>query len=106
MKETELKDVLISASNVNQTLTGLDLERTAFNLSGNPESASLARDSLGGALISTTASLFRYLLIEAENKAGKIFRDLNTSIHDLANLTCRIFPFINLLKEITVFKWD
>ncbi len=106
MKESELKDVLVSAHNVDQTLTGLDLERTAFNLSGNPESASLARDSLGGALISTTASLFRYLLIEGENQAGKIFRDLNTSIHDLAILACRINPFISLLKEIITFKWN
>ncbi len=105
MDSSRLKKELTTLLTVETPIPTLELERSAYDLSGNPESASLARDMLEGALIGTTASLFGYLLIEDENRAGKFFRDLHSNCRLVASRVRRINTFIIFLKEFLSFKW-
>ncbi|MFX0182417.1 MAG: hypothetical protein ACFE95_04965 [Candidatus Hodarchaeota archaeon] len=106
MSGAQLKKELESLLEQETSISSIELQRAAYDLSGNPESSYLAKKSLEGALISTTASLFCYLLIEGENQTGKIFRDLERDIRVLANQICTINPLILLLKELITFRWE
>ncbi|MFX0171182.1 MAG: hypothetical protein ACFE9L_04620 [Candidatus Hodarchaeota archaeon] len=106
MNGAQIKKELISLLEQDRSTPSLDLQRAAYDLSGNPESSYLAKKSLEGALISTTASVFCYLLIEDENQAGKIFMDLDRAIRFLANQIRKIHPLIHFLEELFTFKWE
>ena len=79
MDGSKLKQELSILLTTKTSSPSLEIERSAYDLSGNPESASLARTLLEGALIDITASLFQFLLIEDENHAGKFFHDLDNT---------------------------
>jgi hypothetical protein len=106
MNGTKLKKELTKLLAVEAPLSNLEIDRSAYDLSGNPESASLARNLLEVALISTTASLFEYLLIEDENRAGKLFRDLDSNCRFVASRISIINPLCILLKELLSYKWQ
>jgi len=106
MSGAQLKKELTSLLEQESSIPSIELQRATYDLSGNPESSYLAKKSLEGALISTTASLFCYLLIEGENQPGKIFRDLERNIRLLANQASTINPLILLLKELFAFRWE
>ncbi len=105
MDGTQLKKELATLLDDDTPLPTLEIDRAAYDLSGNPESASLARDMLERALISTTASLFGYLLIEEENRAGKFFHDLDNNCKFLANRVRKMNNLIILIKELLSFNW-
>ncbi|UCG90449.1 MAG: hypothetical protein JSU57_01585, partial [Candidatus Heimdallarchaeota archaeon] len=105
MDGTQLKKELVALFNVDTPLPTLEIDRAAYDLSGNPESASLARNMLERALISTTASLFGYLLIEEDNCAGKFFIDLDNNCRFLANRVQKMNTLFILLKELLSFNW-
>ncbi|MFX0125798.1 MAG: hypothetical protein ACFFAE_19405, partial [Candidatus Hodarchaeota archaeon] len=106
MDGTQLKRELSALFAEKTSLPSLEIEQAAYDLSGNPESASLARNMLERALISTTASLFGYLLIEDENQAGKFFRDLDTNCRFVATRIREINALYIILNEILNFNWQ
>ncbi|UCE12712.1 MAG: hypothetical protein JSV04_11020 [Candidatus Heimdallarchaeota archaeon] len=106
MDGTQLKNELVALFAAERPIPTLEIERAVYDLSGNPESASLARKMLEGALISTTASLLGYLLVEDENCAGKFFQDLNSNYRLIASHIRRINPLIIFLREFLQFKWQ
>lgn len=106
MNGTQLKNELAALFAAERPLPTLEIERAVYDLSGNPESASLARKMLEGALISTTASLLGYLLVEDENCAGKFFQDLNNNYSLIAGYNRRINPLVVFLREFLRFKWQ
>lgn len=106
MDGSQLKEELATLFVEDTPLPTLEIERSAYDLSGNPESASLARDMLEGALISTTASLFGYILIEDKNRAGKFFRDLDRNCIFCAERIRITNPLIILLETMLSFKWQ
>ncbi|MFX1285656.1 MAG: hypothetical protein ACFFB5_18595 [Promethearchaeota archaeon] len=105
MDGTQLKKELATLLDEDIPLPTLEIDRAAYDLSGNPESASLARDMLERALISTTASLFGYLLIEEEYHSGKFFRDLDTNCRFLANRIRKMNTLLILIKELLSYNW-
>jgi hypothetical protein len=107
MSGDQLKKELITliADDTDQPLPSFELERSAYDLSGNPESAAVVRDSLERALISTTASLFEYILIGTENNSGKLFQVLDSNIRITADRLRKINPFCTLLKALLEYKW-
>ncbi len=105
MDGSQLKKEMASLLDTKTSLSPLEIERSAYDLSGNPESASLARTLLEGALISTTASLFSYLLIEGENHAGKFFRDLDNTCRFIADRIRKINSIFIFIRELLNFKW-
>ncbi|MFX1507406.1 MAG: hypothetical protein ACFFDC_15090 [Promethearchaeota archaeon] len=105
MNGVQLKQELASLFSEGTQLPTLEIDQASYDLSGNPESASLARNMLERALISTTASLFGYLLIEDENRAGKFFKDLDTNCRFIANRVREINSLYIILNEILGFNW-
>lgn len=103
----QLKKELISLidNDTDRPLPTLELERASYDLSGNPESAAFVRDSLEVALISTTASLFEYLLIGNEERPGKIFEGFDANIRRTADRLKKINPFYLFLKGLLAYKW-
>ncbi|MHA2327693.1 MAG: hypothetical protein ACXACR_04165, partial [Candidatus Hodarchaeales archaeon] len=83
----------------------LESEPTYYDLFGNPESASFAKKILEGALIYTTASLFGFLLIRDEKRAGKIFHDLDSNTRFTAELVCKTNPLIIILSGLLNYRW-
>ncbi|MHA2202145.1 MAG: hypothetical protein ACW991_00515 [Candidatus Hodarchaeales archaeon] len=106
MDGTQLKRELATLLAEETPLPTLEIDQAAYDLSGNPESASLARNMLERALISTTASLFGYLLIEDENRAGKLFRDLDTNCRLIATRVREINALFIILYELLNFRWQ
>lgn len=106
MDGTQLKQELATLLAEKTPLPTLEIDQAAYDLSGNPESASLARNMLERALISTTASLFSYFLIEDENRAGKWFRDLDTNCRHIATRVRETNTLIIILKELLKFRWQ
>ncbi|UCG02391.1 MAG: hypothetical protein JSW11_00055 [Candidatus Heimdallarchaeota archaeon] len=105
MDGTQLKRELASLLAEDTPLPTLEIDQASYDLSGNPESASLARNNLERALISTTASLFGFLLIEGENQAGKFFKDLDTNCRSIAFRVREVNTLYIILKEFLNFKW-
>lgn len=105
MDGTQLKQELASLFSEETQLPALEIDQASYDLSGNPESASLARNMLERALISTTASLFGYLLIEDEKQAGKFFKDLDTNCRFIATRIQEMNSLYILLNEILNFNW-
>ncbi len=107
MNGDQLKKELITliAEDTDRPLPSFELERSAYDLSGNPESAAVVRDSLERALISTTASLFEYILIGKEKQSGKLFQGLDSNIRITAERLSKINPFRVLLKALLEYKW-
>ncbi|MHA2306265.1 MAG: hypothetical protein ACXACU_12835, partial [Candidatus Hodarchaeales archaeon] len=107
MNGNQIKSELIAliADDIDRPLPSLQLERSSYDLSGNPESAAVVRNSLEGALINTTASLFVYLLIGTDDNLGKIFLELDTNIRLTAERLKSINPLYSFLRAFLVFKW-
>lgn len=105
MDSTQLKRELTALLSEDSPLPSLEIDQAAYDLSGNPESASLARNMLERALISTTASLFGYLLIKDENQAGKFFHDLDANCRFIATRVREINALYIILNELQLFKW-
>ncbi|MFX0016520.1 MAG: hypothetical protein ACFFB2_16415 [Promethearchaeota archaeon] len=105
MDGVQLKKELANLLKEDTRLPNLEIDRAAYDLSGNPESASLARNMLERALISTTASLFGYLLIQEENRAGKFFHNLNSNCRFFAQRVRKINTLSIILKELVNFNW-
>ncbi|MFX1538642.1 MAG: hypothetical protein ACFFDI_31025, partial [Promethearchaeota archaeon] len=105
MDSNQLKQELITLLAEDTPMPTLEIDQAAYDLSGNPESASLARNMLERALISTTASLFGYLLIKEENQAGKFFHDLDTNCRFIATRLHEINALYIILRELLRFKW-
>ncbi len=105
MNGSQLKKEIASLLDPKTSLSTLEIERSAYDLSGNPESASLARNLLEAALISTTASLFSYLLIEGENHPGQFFEDLDNTCRFTADRIRKINSLFIFIRELLNFKW-
>ncbi|NHJ01597.1 MAG: hypothetical protein EAX86_05610 [Candidatus Heimdallarchaeota archaeon] len=105
MSGSQLKQELATLLEGDRPLPTFGIERAEYDLSGNPESAVLVKNALEGALISTTTSLFTYLLIENEGRAGRLFRDLDSQIRKLAENLKLINPFVIFLKALVDYKW-
>ena len=105
MDGSQLKKEIASLLNAKTSLSPLEIERSAYDLSGNPESASLARNLLESALISTTTSLFGYLLVQGENHPGKFFQDLDNTCRFTADRIRKINSVFIFLRELLNFKW-
>ncbi|WP_455140611.1 hypothetical protein [Candidatus Hodarchaeum mangrovi] len=101
-----LQKELIQLIESDKEFPSFEISRATYDLSGNPESASFARTQLEGALISTTASLFCFLLIEEEGKSGKFFHDLDHNIHVIAKQMHRVTTLIRFLKELNQYSWN
>jgi len=101
-----LQKELVQLMESDKEFPSFEISRATYDLSGNPESASFARTQLEGALISTTASLFCFLLIEEQGKSGKFFHDLNHNIHLIAEQLQRAYILIRFLKELNQYSWN
>ncbi|MHA1215054.1 MAG: hypothetical protein ACTSPG_07135 [Candidatus Hodarchaeales archaeon] len=106
MKASELKAQLTKLLDVDRPFPSFGLSSTKYELSGNPESASLASKMLEGALISTTSSLFCYLLIRDEKRGGKFFNDLDRNIRLVAERILKVNNLITFLSELQSFNWN
>ncbi len=105
MSGTQLKQELATLLEGDRSLPSFELERSEYDLSGNPETAVLVKNALEGALIRTTTSLFSYLLIEGEGREGRLFRDLDAEIRKLADKLKIINPMAIFLTTLIDHKW-
>ncbi|MHA1973657.1 MAG: hypothetical protein ACTSW1_11720 [Candidatus Hodarchaeales archaeon] len=106
MKASELKTQLTKLLDIDRPFPTFGLSSTKYELTGNPESASLASKMLEGALISTTSSLFCYLLIRGEKSGGKFFNDLDRNIRLVAERILKVNNLIIFLSELQAFNWQ